>query len=658
MAPGPDSIALAALEAVVIAGGLIAFGYLLAATLLGSRQRDPLLAWGLAFTALLAYVLVLMLLHMITGGRVLGEPALVRGATATLATVLVLVRAVRRRPSPDSRRLARSDVVALAALFVLGLLLWGSPLARMLPVGHVGDQNLHMGWAGQLLNGEAVPSAALTGDIPNFYPWLFHALVAFTAHFTTGGRAFHAQAALQVLQVTGAVLTLYALGRRVGRGWMTGAAAALFGALSGGLGFVLLRRPDFVVEVRPGGGSGALRYLGDLLYRRSYNLSFHNLVPVFPRDVAFVLTAAFLLLLVSGVITKRLVFFAGAGVVLGLIGLTGGETFIVGAGTAATLSLLISGISRLRVALALFVPTVGLSALWLAPLAVNYLELGGFVNTASPPVALPPLAILGAWGIATPFALYALLGWRREAPDHRWKPLLALLLTAVALVVVSGVVPALFGEGFTTLGLQHRYWPLVHLAIALLAAVGVSRALERVRQKSRAGAVAVVVVVVGLAIPSPLLASIAFPDKLPPEPTLTDSLLGEARTSLNLLAEEPGAACVLAVPHGRAMRLFGYSGYRFVSFPYSLESPERARIRWRLIYERIRPPSERRADNRVLTRAIGPAHRWESVAQDYGVDRVLVDLRRQDAEALRGHHVIPVNDGYGEAAVVQSGGCG
>src|SRR5207244_8215698 len=113
------------------------------------------------------------------------------------------------RPKLSSRR---EMIVAWGMCFV-ALLAWGSPVGRLLPIDAMGDTPWHMGLASQILNGESTPAATVTGAVPNYYPWMFHAVIALLAQFAPGGRAFHALGPLQLFLAGGSALTLFALGR-------------------------------------------------------------------------------------------------------------------------------------------------------------------------------------------------------------------------------------------------------------------------------------------------------------------------------------------------------------------------------------------------------------------------------------------------------------
>ena len=373
---------------------LLLFGYGLAGILLPRSMRERSLQAGLAFPTLAGFACTLMIVHMGTGGALFASVALTRIVTGATVGLVVAVRLVRSR-----RDRTEADVPLYVPLVLVAAswALWGGPLFSMVPVGHIGNQLLHMGWTAQLMNGAVTPTSGLEGDIPNYYPWLFHALLAWITRLTPGGRAFHGQGPFLMMQLAGSVLTLYAIGRQIG-GAPGGAAAALLGGLSGGFGWLRAQGAALVFDPRAEGGQAAGEYLGDLLYRRPYNSSFHNLVPVFPRDSAYVLLGGFLLLAVVGLArdSDKDRLLIGSGLVLGLVGVTGGETFLVGIATAVGIALCDNRGRRLRTMACVLFPAGMVSCLWLLPLGVNYYRLGGFVNTASQPITLSPVWILNA----------------------------------------------------------------------------------------------------------------------------------------------------------------------------------------------------------------------------------------------------------------------
>jgi len=626
MFAAPSSPAVAGLQAAVVAGLSLGFGYLVADALLGRRDADRLIRWGLALPALAAFTVALMLLHIATGGRVLSNPWVTRGLTLAIAAGLVARKLTIAR-GQERRPLGSTDAW-LAGLVAASLLVWGTPVFRMMPLHFGGDTSWHTGFATQLLNGETTPTAAITGDIPNQYPWLWHALAALLARFTPGGRIYQVLGPLQVLLPAGAVLSLLALGREITGKLRTGIAAALLGALAGGLGFLGLRGLDLVLNPRAEGGAAAMRYMGDLLFKRSYNIAFHHLAPPFPRDLSYVLVLGFLLLLVVGLRRRSVALVAGAGAMLGVVGLSGGEGLFVGAGVAVLVIVFPVGMARSRLAGALILPAVAVYSLWLVPLLINYVRFGGFVNiTGTTAVDLTPVAILVSWGIATPFAAYAAFGWvPRLRDDPAVRVLLALVIAAAGILVGSAVIPGALGEAFLTLGRRHRYWPLLHLGIALWGAVGVSELLDRLDRSPRWLLPAGAALVVALAVPSPVVASLAVPIKTNQPEDLTASLLGRGGTLMDILGQRIGQRCVVAVPGPGAQRMaFSYTGFRLVSASWNVNHPtNKARIRWRDIYRHVPFDPERVADNRVLTGGGEDPTSWRRLLDKYGVHVVLV----------------------------------
>ena len=242
-----------------------------------------------------------------------------------------------RTRSARPRVRQRRDIFVALAVSLLVALVWGSPVFRMLPVAVPGDAVLHAGWAEQLINGESTPSAPLTGDIPNYYPWLFHSLLALVTHLTPGAHALLGLAALHLLQVIGMAASLFGIGYLWAGRW-AGATVAVLGAAAGGWGFTVVGGLDLVTSPRADGGDAATTYLGDLLLVRSYNASFMNLAPSYPRDVAIGLLAGSLFAMARAANSGRGRDYAVAGVLLGLVGLTQTDSFVVGLLAAAALA--------------------------------------------------------------------------------------------------------------------------------------------------------------------------------------------------------------------------------------------------------------------------------------------------------------------------------
>jgi hypothetical protein len=626
MLAAPSSPAVAGLQAAVVAGLTLGFGYLIADALLGRRDADRVMRWGLALPGFAAFTVLLMLLHMATGGGLLSRPWLTRGLTVAISIGLLGWKlAISRRHKGDP--LGPSDAL-LAGLVVVSMLVWGTPVFRIMPLHYGGDTSWHAGFATQLLNGEVTPTAAITGDIPNQYPWLFHSMTALLAAFTPGGRAYHALGPLQLLLPAGAVLSLVALGREITGKLGTGIAAGLLGALAGGLGFFGLRGLDLVLHPRAEAGAEGMRYLGDLLIKRSHNIAFHHLAPPYPRELSYVLLVGFLLLLVAGLRRQSLGLVALSGAVLGMTGLAGAEALIVGAGVAVLILVLPVGMPRSRLAGALILPAVALYSIWLLPLTVNYVRLGGFVNiTDVEPVNLPLLGILVSWGISTPFAVYGAIRWgpllRR---DIGIRVPLAMVLSAGAILLLSAVIPGALGEAFLSLGRRHRYWPLLHLGVVLWGAVGLSDLLERLHPWRRWLVPVVAVAVVALAVPSPVVASLAFPDKIRHREDVGASLLGHGGRVIDVLATRIGQRCVVAVSGPvTQLAVFSYTGFRLVAASWKTNNPtNKARIRWRDIYRYVPFDPERVADNRVLTIGGDNPTYWRWLVDKHGVDAVVV----------------------------------
>jgi hypothetical protein len=622
----------AAAQALIVALLGFSLGYLIVGAVIGARPVSRLTRLALAVPALVVCSFVMMLAHMVSGGLVFSNVWLVRIFLVVVAAVAALIRVRTRQSGHETLRLTRTETVCTAGLVVLALVLWWVPVSGVLPLHFVPDTNLHMGWASQLLNGESSPSAVVTGDVPNYYPWLYHATIAMLAAFVPGETAFHAMGPLQALLVAGMTFALIALGRQMTSRMSTGYGAAFFGALSGGFGVGLIFDRD-LVERLPDMPTLRTPYLGEILSRRPHNFAFNNLAPPYPRDLSFLLLVVFLLLLVIGLQRNSRTSLVGAGATLGLVGLVGGEAFLV----AVIVVLISCSVSRERgrvkriayVAL----PASAVYATWLVPIAVNYFRLDGFVNiTHIPAVVLEPAFFLLSWGIAIPFAVVG--AWRvltRFLDESALSIPLALILSA-GVFMLSDAIPQLFGDAFLTLGRDHRYWSLFHLGVALLAAVGATELWARTRElRPVAFAGAMILVFIGCL--APWYGSLAYTGAEPPDQLLELTLRGK-ETILEAMSPSPGNSCVAAVPGNKlARQTFAYTGYRLVLWVAGQTDDNWARIRWTELARTVSNDEERNRDNEVLT--LGSAREeWARLAEDYDINYVVTRSKFADAPAF------------------------
>lgn len=635
-------------QAVVVAAALLALGYLIADSALRRSDVDTLTRWALAFPALVGWALALMVAHMLTGGAVLSNALLVRGLTGGLAAVLVADKVLRRHRAPSAGRAAG---LAAAALVGLSLAVWGAPLLGVFPLGRAaGDTGWHTGWTQQLLNGLSTPTASITGDVPNYYPWLFHGLLALVTRITPGGTAFHGLGPVQLLQVAAGALALFALGRELARRLLAGVSVAVMATLAAGLGAVAYAFPALLERTPQVGGP-----------RLTYNGTFHALAPALPRDVAFTLLIAFVLLACIGLVRGHRGWLIAAGACLGLTGLVSAEAFFIGLAVAVVLCVAPGATRRTVRAAAMLGPALGLWALWLVPLAASYARLGGFVTTTRLDAPSPSgLETLLSWGWAVPLGLYGLMrslprAWR----DPRATVPAALLLAALLTVAASAAIPALLGEGFLVLGRARRYWPIVHLGVAVYAGLGAADLLERAARAGWALAALAVAALLALTVPITARVSFGLDDVTPRSPQTEGGIAGDRGSVVGLVRASGEGPCVVAAPNRFSIPVFSVTGYRLVDYSGRQASrPDNpARIRWRDIYETVTPHARRAADNPVMVEGLRDATAVRALLVSYGVDVLVTEPEAPAvAGAYRGLRQVGTSaDGY---HVYRVGACG
>jgi hypothetical protein len=193
------------------------------------------------------------------------------------------------------------------------------------------------------------------------------------------------------------------------------------------------------------------------------------------------------------------------------------------------------------------------------------------------------------------------------------------VVASVVAVAAAELAPRL-GEGFTTLGRHHRYWPLVYLSVALVAGLGAEVAWRRLTAIARPIGVVVGTLVMGAALASPLLGSVAV-SRLPVENAdLAEALRGDGTNVLNVLGDAHGQRCEIAAPVELSRSAPAYIGARLVYFPSGTENP--AGIRWPTLPEPI-PDEIRLADHRALISQPFDAETWSAIVEKYGLDMVI-----------------------------------
>src|SRR5439155_9470926 len=73
-------------------------------------------------------------------------------------------------------------------------------------------------------------------------------------------------------------------------------------------------------------------------------------------------------------------------------------------------------------------------------------------------------------------------------------------VAAAVILFLSGAIPGALGQAFLALGRRHRYWPLLHLGLVILAALGVADLAELVRKSGVAAFKVAAVVLAGAVV--------------------------------------------------------------------------------------------------------------------------------------------------------------
>jgi hypothetical protein len=166
--------------------------------------------------------------------------------------------------------------------------------------------------------------------------------------------------------------------------------------------------------------------------------------------------------------------------------------------------------------------------------------------------------------------------------------------------------------------------------------VGATDLFERLRRRRPIGAFFFVAVIVLLAIPSPLLASLAYPEEVTPPVVITESLQGETHTVLNELDTRRGAVCTVAAI-GVSDEIFAFTGHRLVAIVLGNKLEDnQARVRWRDIYEVTESLETRFADTKALISGGENVSQWQRLVDKYDVDAVVVPATLIESPSFEG----------------------
>lgn len=455
--------------------------WLLGSSLLPDGGAEARLAAGACAVVAVAW---LFMLQAPLGVGLLGHRWLLVGLSATLPAAAY----AWRRPPIRARHVDWATVALVGAgtAIVVAPAL-RLPIVRLAPSYY--DTEWHRGWIDQLAGGAPAPGGFYANQ-PNDYPWLFHSLGALLIQVLPGGMSA-CFAVIQIFGVAAGGFGMWLLTRHLGAGPAAARWSVLLFCFAGGVGWIWQHKPAGEIAFH----HGFSPYRGDFALSVTVVPGLAGVPPLMPRELSLLLTPVALWLLLRALDQPRSTRLVVAGAAAGWLYLIGPISGILLAGWGIVLAVRERCV-RIWIAVA---AAFAASAVWLGPLAVDYLRYGGLVKAVNHPppsptfsqvlVAFGLLAVLGPAGVAL------LARGRTQLDRGRITVLLALplLLCGIAAIVPSGssvlATPALLSV--------LRYLPYLALALAIPAGCAADAA---VRLAGRVAPPAAVLVGAGLAL--------------------------------------------------------------------------------------------------------------------------------------------------------------
>jgi hypothetical protein len=520
----------------------------------------PLQVWAggpeRALVALCGFVLfaaALMVLHVTTGGAVFDSLFVVPGIAA-----VVLFFWVRQRlaPRPPGSRNALLMLLLLATALVL---IYALPAFQSGSSVRTGDPPWHLGWTEQILHGDPLP----TGPAPEFgrnaYPWGLHSTISTIVRLTPGTDPLIAFETLHLVLIAAIPLAAACLARRIDprAGWAAAGAVSLIG----GFGWLMASEPAFITS--PGDST-----FGADLVVASPNSVYELFPSANPREIGLVVVACAAALLFMSVQSGEVRAQWLAGAIAGVAGLVSVPMFM----TAVVWIIATAIVNR---DIRFFGRTMGAAllvfGLWAAPVALEQVRYGGFVNiTPRLGKEWPLPTALASWGLLLPLAVGGVVLLVRNRTREN-KLLLGLVLGTTLLLLLA-IARGRFDwslAGNATLLHQGRVWPPAHLLAGVLTGIAITYVMARTSYVRLVAIVGAGLLVVGAI--SPAFASLALTDVMEEGEAgfvYADPDIRDEDRFVQRAAAELGPNDVVRVPGADelAFLLFQFSGARLAVY--------------------------------------------------------------------------------------------
>jgi hypothetical protein len=458
---------------------ILSFGYFILETITPWLKFSEKILYSIP--TVFFWIYLLFLVNIILDGYIFDKPIIITSISFVIYSVSFLL--IKEKIWIQLKNVKPDKILLI--LFSLVLLIYCLPIicSRGGMVWIRGDMKTHITFISQILLGRRVPSKSYQG-IPNLYPWLFHAIMAYIANiyksfgFNQIKSVFLAYNTIEITNIFLGYLSLKELaGLIFPKNKTRQRLLVLLTIFSGGLGFIFDRFGDSLI-------------LGDIIFNHPYVSAPIFVAPVWPRHLSYTLYLCTLYTIFK--LQSKSDNFAETillGLLLGIGAIIQSIPYIIVSAVLGTIMLLdiLKGKLNKKIFYALIISVIIISP-WGIPFLISSIKSGTASTTVMEPIDLNIVELGITLGVIGFFLVYGLYSeWKTGFDSHKYKETVNIFSIIFIILIILSITNSSLGMGinffYVPILRQHKYWSMFYIFLAIYATIGLDKILEYMKEK-------------------------------------------------------------------------------------------------------------------------------------------------------------------------------